>query len=443
MSSLWVLAHGMGGRLDLPVSKWQVASAAAVALVLSFTALGLLWHRPRLRAAATGRSLPAGLGHPLDVLGLVGRLLTLVVFVVVVSAGFLGQDNTVANIGPVTVFVVFWVGMSVASVLFGRVWEAVSPWETLGRLVERVRPAVDREIPGWLASGWAALIPISVFHWFELAYHDGASPRVLGWWALIYTLGLLAAAWRWGWPAARRAEGFGVLFGALAELSPLRRGRGEGPRRDGENRLWLRWPFIGVAASETTAATLAVVLAALGGTAFDGVSRTRFWSDVTVGRGGWELTLFNTIGLVWVVVLIGAAYHLAGRLGGRITGERRFADRFGVSLVSILVGYDLAHYFSLLLLEGQAFTVLASDPYGEGWNLFGTAENAINWTLVAPGVIGWVQIVSIVVGHLVGVLVAHDRAVEAFEPAVALRSQYPLLAVMVLYTMFGLVLMIG
>ena len=155
------------------------------------------------------------------------------------------------------------------------------------------------------------------------------------------------------------------------------------------------------------------------------------------------MTLFNTIGLVWVVVLIGAAYHLAGRLGGRITGESRFADRFGVSLVSILVGYDLAHYFSLLLLEGQAFTVLASDPYGEGWNLFGTAENAINWTLVAPGVIGWVQIVSIVVGHLVGVLVAHVRAVEAFEPAVALRSQYPLLAVMVLYTMFGLVLMIG
>tara|TARA_B100000745_G_scaffold37320_1_gene23117 strand:- start:76 stop:672 length:597 start_codon:yes stop_codon:yes gene_type:complete len=198
-----------------------------------------------------------------------------------------------------------------------------------------------------------------------------------------------------------------------------------------------------VAASDTTPATLAVVLAALGGTAFDGVSRTRFWSDVTVGRGGWELTLFNTIGLVWVVVLIGAAYHLAGRLGGRITGERRFADRFGVSLVSILVGYDLAHYFSLLLLEGQAFTVLASDPYGKGWNLFGTAENAINWTLVSPGVIGWVQIVSIVVGHLVGVLVAHDRAVEAFEPAVALRSQYPLLAVMVLYTMFGLVLMIG
>ena len=164
---------------------------------------------------------------------------------------------------------------------------------------------------------------------------------------------------------------------------------------------------------------------------------------VCKGRAGWELTLVNTIGLVWVVALVGVAYHLAGRLGGRMTGERRFADRFGISLVPILLGYDLAHYFSLLLLEGQAFKVLASDPYGEGWNLFGTAEDAINWTLISPTAIGWVQITSIVVGHLVGVLIAHDRAVETFEKPVALRSQYPMLAVMVLYTMFGLVLMTG
>ncbi|MEE2768210.1 MAG: hypothetical protein VX833_03255 [Actinomycetota bacterium] len=441
MTDLWLLAHGMGGRLDLPLSRWQVAWAASVALVFSFVALGLLWHRPQLRTAAAGRALGAWIRRPLDLLGALGRIVAMAIFIVVVSAGFLGQDNTVANIGPVTVFIIFWIGIPVASVLFGDVWRAVSPWETLGRLVDRIRPLVDREIPGWLASGWAALAPISVFHWFELAYHDGASPRVLGWWALIYTVGLLAAAWRWGWTATRRAEGFGVLFGALARLAPVRRDTERSIHTD--HQLRLRWPWIGVTEIDTTPAVLAVILAALGGTAFDGVSRTRFWSDITVGRAGWELTLVNTIGLVWVVALVGVAYHLAGRLGGRMTGERRFADRFGISLVPILLGYDLAHYFSLLLLEGQAFKVLASDPYGEGWNLFGTAEDAINWMLISPTAIGWVQITSIVVGHLVGVLVAHDRAVETFEQPVALRSQYPMLAVMVLYTMFGLVLMTG
>ena len=109
----------------------------------------------------------------------------------------------------------------------------------------------------------------------------------------------------------------------------------------------------------------------------------------------------------------------------------------------ILFGYDLAHYFSLLLLEGQAFKVLISDPFGKGWDIFGTATDPINWTLVSSGVIGWVQILSIVGGHLVGVLVSHDRGIEKFELKKAMRSQYPMLAVMVLYTLFGLVLMTG
>lgn len=441
MTDLLLLAHGVGGRLDLPLSRWEVAWAAAVVLVLSFAALGLLWNRPRLRVAAVGRTVSVHRWRPLRVLGLLGRVLSMVIFLVVVSAGFLGQDNTVANIGPVTVFVIFWVGISVVSVLFGDVWRVISPWETLGRLVDRRRPEVDREPPGWLTSGWVALAPIVVFHWFELAYHDGASPRVLGWWTLTYTLALMAAAWRWGWPAARRAEGFGVLFGALANLAPVHRDEKSVAEEDGG--LSLRLPWIGIAEIDISSASLAVILTALGGTAFDGFSRTQFWSDIIVGRAGWDLTVVTTIGLVWLVVLIGAVYHFAGWLGSRITGRSSFANQFGGSLVPILFGYSLAHYFSLLFLEGQAFAVLASDPYGKGWNLFGTAENAINWTLLSPGLIGWVQVVSIVAGHLVGVLVAHDRAVEKFDSSVALRSQYPMLAVMVLYTMFGLVLITG
>tara|TARA_Y100001934_G_C11851265_1_gene539667 strand:+ start:143 stop:454 length:312 start_codon:yes stop_codon:yes gene_type:complete len=103
----------------------------------------------------------------------------------------------------------------------------------------------------------------------------------------------------------------------------------------------------------------------------------------------------------------------------------------------------VAHYFSLLVLEGQLFRVLLSDPYGRGWDLFGTVADPVNWTLVSPTTVGWVQLGSIVAGHLTGVLLAHDRSVESWEPATALRSQYPMLAVMVAYTAFGLVLMTG
>ena len=118
----------------------------------------------------------------LDLLAAPLRAVVLIVFLVVLAAGLMGAGDAASNIAPVSVYVVFWIGVPVASVLFGPVWRAVSPWETLGRLVSR--PS-DAEAPRWLRSGWAALVPISIFHWLELAYHDGATP---GSWV------------GWGWP---------------------------------------------------------------------------------------------------------------------------------------------------------------------------------------------------------------------------------------------------
>ena len=430
--SFTVLAHGVGGRSDLPIPEWQAAWGAALALVLSFAALGLLWHHPRLRSMSTGHRVASSVEGTIRFLTGAFRVAVLLVFLVVLAAGLVGVNDVVSNISPVSVYVIFWVGVPLVSVLLGPVWRVISPWETLGRMVSG---SSGRRAPGWLTSGWVALVPISVFHWLELAYHDGASPRVIGWLGLTYTVGLMLISARWGWEEARRAEGFGMLFDAFASLSPF--------RRDGSGRLSVRPPFVGVAELESSPALLAVLLAALGCTAFDGFSRTRFWDDLVAGRAGWEATAVATVGLVWVVALVGIAYHLAGRSGGRLAGDRDFAVKFGISLVPILVGYDMAHYFSLLLLEGQSFIALASDPLGRGWDLFGTVDNAVNWTLISTMAVGWVQLGSVVVGHLVAVVLAHDRAVEEWRPAVALRSQYPMLGVMIAYTVFALVLITG
>ena len=427
-----VLAHGVGGRGDLPIPEWQAAGGAAVALVLSFAALGLLWHRPRLRSMSAGRRMPPSTEGGIGLLARVLRVVALLVFMMVLAAGLGGAAGTTMNISPVSVYVIFWVGVPVASVLLGPVWRAISPWETLGRMAGG---SPSGQAPNWLTSGWAALVPISIFHWLELAYHDGASPRVIGWLGLAYTLGLMAMSRRWGWEEARKAEGFGVLFDALASLSPF--------RRDGSGGLFVRSPFVGVAEVAASPALLSVLLAALGGTAFDGISRTSVWSDLMAGRAGWEATAVSTVALIWVVVLVGLVYHLACMAGGRITGDPDFAVRFGISLVPILVGYDLAHYFSLLVLEGQAFIALVSDPLGRGWDLFGTVDYATNWTFISTTAVGWVQLGSIMVGHMVAVLVSHDRAVEKWSPVVALRSQYSMLGVMVAYTVFALVLITG
>jgi hypothetical protein len=103
----------------------------------------------------------------------------------------------------------------------------------------------------------------------------------------------------------------------------------------------------------------------------------------------------------------------------------------------------VAHYFSLLVLEGQLGIRLASDPLGMGWDLLGTASFVPNLALVSATTIWYVQVAAIVSGHVAGVVTAHDRSVAAFPGRLAVRSQYALLAVMVLFTVGGLVLLSG
>jgi hypothetical protein len=132
-------------------------------------------------------------------------------------------------------------------------------------------------------------------------------------------------------------------------------------------------------------------------------------------------------------------------VAGRITGEGWHvpAVRFAHSLVPIAFAYVVAHYFSFLLIEGQLGFAALSDPFGRGWNLFGTADHLVNLTLLSPTTIWYVQVVAIVVGHVGGVILAHDRAIAAYPPDVALRTQYALLAVMVVFTATGLLILSG
>src|SRR4051794_35431990 len=119
---VWILAHGIVGREDLPIPRWLFGWAAAVVLVLSFVALAVLWPKPRLERAGERRlfAVPRIL-DPL--LGLVGVAL----FAVVVYSGLAGSQIETANLAPTFVYVLFWVGLVPLSVLFGDVFAALNP----------------------------------------------------------------------------------------------------------------------------------------------------------------------------------------------------------------------------------------------------------------------------------------------------------------------------
>jgi hypothetical protein len=431
-------AHGVGGRVDLPVPVWLFVWGAGAVVIVSFVALGVLWKQARLEDPGEGRPLPG----PLQALfrnrvaeALV-RTTSLAVFVGVAVAAAAGEDSAAANVAPVFIYVWFWVGLAFLHAVLGNLWATLSPWDTLARLLG-IGDRPRRPYP--LAWGrWPATLLLLAFVWLELVYPAGASPRALavaiaGY--TVVTLGGMSLFGREAWN--RNGEAFAVYFDLLSRISPL--------ARDREGRVILRPVLGGLPGLSPTPGLVGLVMVLIGSTTFDGLSASNLWLTWVGGLSPGEEVIAGTTGLLGAIAAVTLAYTVSMAAGGAIlqTPWHPLAVRFAHSLVPIALAYATAHYFSLLVLEGQLGIRLLSDPLGLGWNLLGTASFIPNLALVSATTIWYVQVAAIVGGHVAGVVTAHDRSVALFPGQLAVRSQYALLAVMVLFTVGGLILLSG
>lgn len=428
----------MGGRRDLPVPEWLFVFGAATALIVSFVALSTLWREPRFEHRVEPAAAPSWIQSMLtnQTLEWVVRIAALVFFLVVAAASAM-RAGPLETIGPIVVFAWFWVGLAIASAILGDLWATISPFDTVGRLLGLDDDAPSRPYPvSW--GLWPAAIQLFLFVWLELVDPFGGIPGSLGILIVAYTLLQIAGMHVFGrrdW--IEHAEAFSVYFGLIARIAPF--------ARDAAGRVVLRPPLAGLARVPMRPALLAVVMIALGSTTYDGFSRSQWWVTWTAGVGGVGRPIVFTAGLITVILVVTAAYALAMRAAARVAGTswHPLAVRFAPSLVPIVLAYVIAHYFSFLVLEGQLGLVRLSDPFGQGWDLFGTADRVVNLALVSPETIWYAQVAAIVIGHVGGVIAAHDRAIASFAPDVAVRTQFALLAVMVLFTATGLLILSG
>jgi hypothetical protein len=417
--------------------------------VLSFVALGALWKRPLLEARAAGRPLPEGLERVLrsrllrGILSLVSVGLLAVVFL----TALLGEPSSAQNLAPTFVYVIFWLGLVPVQVLLGNVWPVLNPWLAVANGAEWIWRRLGQTWTPPLAyperlGVWPAAFLLFCFATLELCYSEPASPRALALAIALYSYAMwfgMAAFGRRTW--TEHGDAFTVYFGLLAKLAPF----GE---RDG--RLVVRMPLSGLAGPLNQPGTLAFVAVMLGSVGFDGFSRSPFWQDLRArleepyildspGKAELVSTGLALAGLVGCVVAVALAYRVATALAERmIGGDRKLAAEFLSGLIPIALVYAVAHYFTLLIVQGQYALPLASDPFGFGWDLFGTLDYAPNIAPLAPNSVWYVQVGSLVAGHVAGLAVAHDRAVTILPERDALRSQYAMLALMVVYTVGGL-----
>ena len=454
------VAHGVVGRTDLPIPEWLFGWAAAVVLVISFVALAVLWSEPRLQDGGF-RPLPGPLSRFLLSRAVAIACGALGVFLlgVTVWSGLRGAQAPTANFAPIFVFVGFWLGLVLLSVLFGDVFRAFNPWRAIGRAVAWVAQTAARgPIPAPFRyperlGHWPAVAGLFAFATLELVASEGSRPENVAIATLVYSAATFVGMALYGVEAwCRRGEAFGVYFNLFARVSPF---------TSRERQVGLRRPLSGLSGVGAVAGTVPLLAVMIGSVSFDGVGEAPLWTnmsgDIAQFFEGLGLTPEHALEAAFLVGLVGAILIVLGfyrlgiagarSMGGPLsTGE--LARAFAPSLVPIAFAYVAAHYVTLLLYQGQALLEPSLSPFGyavsnplgeEGTDLFGTANEAIDYDVIGATRAWYYQVGFVVAGHVAGLMVAHDKALVIYEEArVAVRSQYWMLAVMVGFTSLAL-----
>jgi hypothetical protein len=310
------------------------------AVVLAAAAFGVA------RALAPGASAPVPPHHaaePLTPLRVVGRVIGVALLVLAVAAGRFGSPRELSNIAPALVVGLAWPALLALSALLGPVWALVDPWDGLARLLRAPEGKQEREPDVWPAAAVALL-----WAWYLAVPLSGLAPRMVGLVLALYTLVTVAgclAVGRVAWLA--RAE----LFGLLSRwLGLLRRGR---------LRAW------------SPPAGAAVLLGALGaGLMFVEVRRSALWGPIALAP---RALLWTTLGLVAAAglgaLLLGGLERLIARRGGDAGAVVAAAVPF---VAAVALAVSLAR--DRLLVSAQVVLIRASDPFGWGWDLLGTAD---------------------------------------------------------------------
>jgi hypothetical protein len=471
-------AHGFGQRFDLPLPLWLWLTGASATILLTFVVMALFvkerrftTHYPQLDLLRFRAVRWVANATTVAII----RVAAVLLFALTVCAGLVGNQDPYSNLITTMVWVVWWVGVAFVCALIGDLWTLVNPLSTLFALTDAAYATLTKgrhltlrhRYPTRLGV-WPGVIVFFGFAWAELIWGNKDVPSQLGGMLIVYSLFTWLGMFVFGRQAwLAHGEAFTIAFGVLARFAPIEfvAASHQVPQR----RLNLR-PFgAGLLTSRPVAWSFMVfVLLMLATVTFDGFQETALMQRVETAAqlshaistllfdlsewGFDESRVMRTLMLLAFATAFVAAFWLTSWITlrwtavwpngqaavGKLTANV-VACSFVLTLVPIAVAYHLSHYFSLLLTAGQFVIPLASDPFGWGWNLFGTAGYKVNLAIVSPYVFWYSAVAIIVFGHVVAVYLAHVVALRLFgSHRGALLSQVPMLVLMVAYTTLSL-----
>lgn len=455
-----VLAHGFSQPYKLPIPYWMYIYSALAALILSFLIVGWFVSAGDVSQKLAIKNIgEAGWVNVLRrVRFLTGvKLLSVFALTLCIVTGLVGSSDSYRNFNMTFFWLVFVLGFSYATALLGNWYAVISPWHLLSAgLGSRFCEGLFEYPRKW--AYWPSLAFYMAFIWIELL--GNTRPFSLSMVLLGYTVINLLGVWLIGAKSwFGYCEFFAVFMRLLAKMAPIE----YRPGKRGAERIRLRWPFAGLLEKPPEDFSLLIfILFMLSSTAFDGLRETAvwfnlFWKDPTgivtaiIGEHpiysyGWIRPWYFAYETLWIVaspfIYLGVYWLFIG-LGKWLTGTaysvHELAMRFAYSLLPIVLVYHVTHYHTLLLTQGLKIRALISDPFGWGWDIFGTAYTMRIPVIPDMGFVWNSQVWLILLGHVISVYLAHVVALQTFENRrQATISQIPMLFLMVLFTAAGL-----
>jgi hypothetical protein len=438
-----VFAHGIGGSKDLPIPLELTIAGAVAALTVSFTVLAVAWRTPRYDGEETGRPAPARLVSVVDArpFFVALRALGMLAFLYTVMVAVFGEDSLINPFFGIF-YVLLWVGFVPLSLAFGPVYRAISPVRTINALFAKLTGSdPDQGVfayPDRLGQ-WPAALGLYAFVWLELVYPFATELGPVRLWCAAYVAAMLLGGALFGNRFYEYADPFEVYSTLVSHLSVWGRRRKE---------LVVRSPLANLATVPVRPGLVAITSVLFGSTAFDSFQDSTRWVKFIQGdfvaAHSWAPRLFNNLGLLGFVVAVAVVFTVGTMLTGVGPDQprRELPGQFAHSIVPIVVGYVIAHYLTYLLEVGGQTIVYMSDPFSNGSNWFGTAD----WTpsyffSYHPTLLATIKVLSVVVGHVLGVIAAHDRAVHLLPRKHQLTGQLPILVAMICFTAGGLYLL--
>src|SRR5215469_1790176 len=447
VSSENALAHALAQRYDLPLPLGYFLSGCGAVVAVTFVIFAIFFRKGDVAKISGGVILTVPLSN-IPVASL--PPLSLAALTSLVLAGLFGNPSTFKNITPVSVWVIWWVGFGFLAAFVGNIWPLINPWTIAFDLAQTVTRrwlkilSFHLSYPSWLAV-WPSCLLFLLFAWLELVAPARDVPRNIAIGILAYSFLTWTGFGAFGrdiW--LKNGEVFSLAFGLFGRFAPLNFTHGD--------RYYVSvrpWAVGLITRIPLNASMTAFALLMLGTVTVDGLMETPQWAAfVTWALKGSSADgnqvrymLLQTSLLIAGPMMLAALYLLATTVMARASQSsfKEMSGLFALSLVPIAIAYHLAHYFSLFAIAGQFIVPLASDPFGYGWDLFGTTLYRIDIGIVDAKSIWYISVAAIVTGHMIAVWLGHATAVTAFvDKNTATRSQYPMLVLMVGYTMLSL-----